>query len=247
LWSGSRRSRFYSHAAMTPPLLIAHRGASGEAPENTIAAFDLALEQGADVIELDVRIRGDGELITLHDPTLERTTGDPRPHDAVFGPVDHPAAPARLEDVFLRYGSRPRYLVDLKDPLPSWETRVVELIERHGLRSRTVVQSFDLDALERLHRVVPWLPLTALYRRATSLQLAVADIPAWAYAVGAFHPRVDAEFVAAVHARGIRVHPWTVDVPEEAARFVRLGVDAVITNVPGVVRDAVRRPLDVAA
>lgn len=87
---------------MTRPLLIAHRGASGEAPENTIAAFDLALSQGADVIELDVRIRGDGELITLHDPTLERTTGDPRPHDADFGPVDHPGAPALLDEVLAR-------------------------------------------------------------------------------------------------------------------------------------------------
>lgn len=232
---------------MERPLLIAHRGASGQAPENTIAAFDLALEQGADVIELDVRIRGDGELITLHDPTLERTTGDPRPHDAVFGPIDHPAAPAVLEEVFTRYGARTRYLVDLKDPLPSWERRVVDLISRYGLRSRVVVQSFDLDALERLHRSVPWLPLTALYRRATSLRLAVADIPTWASAVGAFHPRVDAEFVGAVHARGIRVNPWTIDDPTEAARFVRLGVDAVITNVPGVVHDAVRRPLDAVA
>ena len=124
---------------------------------------------------------------------------------------------------------------------------MVDLIERCGLRSRCAVQSSDLAAMERLRVAAPWLALTALYRRATSLELCVEEIPAWAHAVGVFHPRVDAAFVASAHARGLRVNPWTIDDPAEAARFVRLGVDAVITNVPGVVHDAVRRPLGAAA
>lgn len=218
--------------------MIAHRGASAHAPENTVAAYDLALAQGADVLEVDVRLFGAGELVTLHDPTLERTTGGRR---------DHPAAPAGFEAVLDRYGARTRFLVDLKEPSPAWEGRVVAAIERRGLGRRTMVQSFDLEALERLRRAAPWLALAALYRRATSTELEVASVPAFARAVGVHHPRIDAAFVAAAHARGLAVHPWTVDDAAEAARLLGLGVDALITNAPDVVRPVVDAPAAAAA
>jgi glycerophosphoryl diester phosphodiesterase len=212
--------------------VIAHRGASGHAPENTLAAFDLALAQGADVLELDVRLLG-GELVTLHDSTLDRTTG---------GRWDHPAAPARFEAVLDRYGARTRYLVDLKDPEPAWEREVLALLDRRGLLGRATVQSFDLAALERLHRALPALRIAALYRRADSVGLDPAAIPPFACAVGIHHPNVDAAFVARAHGRGIAVHPWTVDDGAEAERLRTLGVDALITNVPDVVVAALARP-----
>lgn len=179
-----------------------------------------------------------GELVTLHDPTLDRTTG---------GRWDHPAAPARFEAVLARYGASTRYLVDLKDPSPAWEARVVEALERHGVLHLATVQSFDLDALARLHRLAPRLRLAALYRRADSVGLAVAEVPRFACAVGVHHPNVDAPFVAAARARGLAVHPWTVDVACEAARLLALGVDAVITNVPDVVRATLDGPPAVVA
>lgn len=216
---------------------MAHRGASGHAPENTIAAFDLALAQGADVLEVDVRLL-DGELVTLHDPTLERTTGGRR---------DHPAAPAAFPAVLARYGRRPRYLVDLKDPSPAWEGDVVALLERHGLLDRAMVQSFDLDALRRLHRRRPALRIAALYRRADSVGLDVAAIPSFASAVGVHHPNVDAAFVAAAHRRGLAVHPWTVDDAAEAERLLALGVDALISNVPDVLRPVIDAAARLAA
>lgn len=157
-------------------------------------------------------------------------------------------APPELAAVFARYGARTRYLVDLKEPTPAWEGRVVALIEEHGLARRAMVQSFDLAALERLHRAAPWLPLAALYRTADSLALSVEDVPAWARAVGVHHRRVDAAFVAAAHARGLAVHPWTVDDVAEARRVVALGVEGVITNVPDVVAPVVHGdPLATAA
>lgn len=232
---------------MVRTTLIAHRGASGYAPENTFAAFDLALEQGADVLELDVRVTADNDLLALHDPTLERTTGDPRRHDQLVDLPDHPAAPPTLDAVFARYGAGPRYLIDLKDPLPRWERRVVDAIERHGLQERCMVQSFDLVALARLHREAPWLPISALYRRATSLELDPVDVPRFACAVGAWHVVVDEVFVARARARGLAIHPYTVDDADEAARLVQLGVDGVITNVPDAVADAVHHPAPRAA
>lgn len=216
------------------PALIAHRGASGHAPENTPAAFDLALEQGCDVLELDVRTTGAGELVCVHDPLPDEVV-------AALG------AP-RLAAVLERYGTATRYLIDLKDPVPAWERRIVALIERFGLGRRAMVQSFDLAALERLHTAAPWLALSALYSRADSVGVDVADVPAWARAVGVHHPRVDAGFVAAAHARGLAVHPWTVDELAEAERVVALGADGVITNLPDVVAPVVRdRPLASAA
>lgn len=180
------------------------------------------------MLELDVRLFA-GELVTLHDPTLDRTTG---------GQWDHPAAPARFEDVLARYGASTRYLVDLKDPSPAWERRVVAALERHGLLERATVQSFDLAALARLHRFAPELRIAALYRRADSAGLDVSAVPRFACAVGVHHPNVDAALVGAAHARGLAVHPWTVDSAPEAGRLLALGVDAVITNVPDVLRAA---------
>src|SRR3954447_5926385 len=105
--------------------VVAHRGASAYATENTFAAFDLALEQGADVLEFDVRAAGDGHLVLVHDPTLERLTGDPRAVSgltrAALAALDELARPASFDDLLDRYASKARLLIDLKDPSPEWE------------------------------------------------------------------------------------------------------------------------------
>ncbi|HEX2084826.1 MAG TPA: glycerophosphodiester phosphodiesterase [Solirubrobacteraceae bacterium] len=208
--------------------MIAHRGASAHAPENTLEAFDLALEQGADVLELDVRCPTGRDMVCVHDP----------PGDGA------PAAPC-LDAVLGRYGTRTRYLVDLKDPAPAWERRVVAALHRHGVTDRAMVQSFDLAALGRLRAHAPALRIAALYRRADSVGLDPAAVPPFACAVGVHHPNVDARFVAGARARGLAIHPWTVDDADEAARLLALGVDAVITNAPDVIvraAAAARRP-----
>jgi glycerophosphoryl diester phosphodiesterase len=168
-------------------------------------------------------------MVCVHDPLPEGAAGAPD-------------ATPTLEAVLDRYGAATRYLVDLKDPSPAWEGRVVEAIARRGLGRRAMVQSFDLGALARLHRGAPWLAIAALYRRADSVGLDVAAIPPFARAVGVHHPNVDGAFVAAARARGVAVHPWTVDDPAEAARLVALGVDGLITNLPDVVAAVVREP-----
>ena len=156
-------------AGALPPgrvVRIAHRGASGNAPENTIPAFDLAVRLGADYIELDIALTRDGVPVILHDPTLDRTTGGSG--GQCRGPVNERtlaelrggeaggwfnaefpgAARAEyagtplptLEEVFRRYGHRTRYLVEIKQPqnVPGIEERLVELLERYDLRGRAV-------------------------------------------------------------------------------------------------------------
>jgi glycerophosphoryl diester phosphodiesterase len=186
--------------------VIAHRGASGDAPENTPAAFDLALAQGADALEFDVRAAADGSLVTVHDPTLARTTGDERAVEELTGDelrrLDHPAQPTTLEAVLARYGSRTRLFIDLKDPTPQWEHRVLEAIDRHGVADRVTLQSFDTDALVRLHALAPALAYATVYRRADSVDIDIDAIPAFATGMGPWHPHVDADLVARARARG---------------------------------------------
>ncbi|HVL94558.1 MAG TPA: glycerophosphodiester phosphodiesterase [Solirubrobacteraceae bacterium] len=221
------------------PTVIAHRGASGYAREHTLAAYDLALAQGADALELDVRPAADGELVLVHDPTLERTTGDPRRVDelpaAALCALGHPAAPLPLRAVLDRYAARTRFVIDLKDPHPDWELRVVEAIDARALRGRVELQSFDHGALARVHRRAPWLPLAPLYRRAQSIGIHVRDVPAFAHAIGPCHIGVDAALVEAARARRLAVRPWTVDFPDEAERLLGLGIRALITNRPDVI------------
>ena len=100
------------------PEVITHRGASGYAAENTFAAHDLALEQGADVLELDVRATADGALAVLHDSTLARTAGDARAigqlNVADLQTIPSAVRPPLLDEVLARYGSGATYLIDLK-------------------------------------------------------------------------------------------------------------------------------------
>jgi glycerophosphoryl diester phosphodiesterase len=212
--------------------VIAHRGASAYEPEHTLAAYDLALEQGADALELDIRASADGQLVIVHDDTLARTGGDPRRVDELARAEI--AAPA-LDEVLGRYGASTRYVLDLKYPSLSWEGLVVEAIERHGVGGRTLVQAFDHSALVRLNGALPRDALAALYVDGYAPTLADLDqVAASAGGIGPWHEHVDAGMVAAARERGLAVRPWTADAPEDIERLVALGVEAVITNVPDV-------------
>lgn len=240
---------------MPPPAeVIAHRGASAYATENTIAALDLALEQGADVLEFDVRISADGEIVTVHDPTMLRTAGEPRRVDDMTAPElktvepDH-ARPATLDDVFHRYGRETRYLVDLKDPTPDWEERVPEAVERHGLKQLAAVQSFDFESLRRLRQGAAgdWLELGALNPRLLGPHRPLDHVKQVAGAIGVPHATLDRAFVKAARRRGIAVRAWTVDAPADIERALTLGVDGVITNAPDIAARIVKPSLGAAA
>ncbi len=225
------------------PEVIAHRGASSAAPEHTDDAYGLAVAQGADVLELDVRATADGELLVVHDQTLARTAGCPRRVDAMTrASLDELAPrlrPLTLDAVLERYGRAARLLVELKDPEPWWEGRVIEAVERHRMAGRVELQSFDLRALRRLRLRAPHLPLASLHLgRPGSRALDAAA--RCAGAIGVRHDRMDAPLVAAAHARGLAVRAWTVNTPFTIHRALALGVDGAITDVPDVAVEAVR-------
>ena len=226
--------------------VIAHRGASAYAPEHTLAAYDRALQLGADALELDVRSTADGELVVIHDATLARTAGDPRAVADVtlrdLAALDPAVRPLTVDDVLRRYGTATRYVVELKDPRAPVERRLAESFARLGLRDRGEVQTFDVLGLRRARRADPATPLSQLYRRATPVEHILRDVrrvASFADAIGPCTRSVDAALVAAAHAHGLRVQPYTANEPAEIERLLALGVDALITDAPDRVRAAV--------
>jgi glycerophosphoryl diester phosphodiesterase len=220
--------------------IIAHRGASAYQPEHTLGACDLAIAQGADAIEVDVRPTRDGALVLVHDPTLLRTLGDPRAVAALdlaaLEGLGADARPLTLDDVLERYARTTRLLIDLKDPTPASEARLIDALERHRLHDRAIIQSFDTDAVRRMAAVAPWLAVTPLYAHHRASIADLDTVASYATGVGAWHRAVDADLVDAAHARGLAVRAWTVDAPDDMRRLLRLGVDGLITNVPDVAR-----------
>ena len=225
------------------PLIIGHRGAAADAPENTLAAFTLALAQGADGVELDVQLCADGVPIIIHDTTVDRTCdGTGRVADLSLAELrlltidnDHPIP--TLDDLFATFGRRTLYNVELKalgrggDALAA---AVARAIAAHGVAEQVLISSFSPFTLRAARRhLSPGVPLALLReRRATraahALLRAAADHP--------HHPLIDESLMAWARWRGLRVNAWTVDDPAEARRLLQLGVHGIITNRPGEIR-----------
>ena len=240
------------------PLIIAHRGASIERTENTLAAFARARELGAEGSELDVIRCGSGEVVVFHDDDLVRLAGRP---EAI-----HDLPLAALRDVELAGGGRiptldevlaallPTELVNIELKTATREgagwlgalrddglaAAVASLIARHGLGARALVSSFDPLLLARFRAAAPHAPTGLLFHRDESRPL--REI--WAAPIvrpAALHPdvrMVTARAVAGWRARGYAINVWTVDDPREAAFVAALGVDAIITNRPDETRRA---------
>jgi glycerophosphoryl diester phosphodiesterase len=235
------------HTANTP-LVIGHRGASAEAPENTLAAFGLAAEQGADGVELDVRLAADGNVVVIHDDTVDRTTGGQgKVHSLTSQELQALDAGMEqgiptLDDVFLTFGPSLLFNVELKDFGLSdggLAVAVADRIAAYHLENQVVVSSFNPLAIRRARRHLS---------RTTMVAVIWDSGPRWlrhlAAQTEADHPHyslVDEAFMAWAREKGYRVHVWTVDEPAEALRLAALGVHGIITNKPRLIREALGR------
>jgi glycerophosphoryl diester phosphodiesterase len=193
--------------------IFAHRGASADAPENTLAAFLLAAEQGADGIELDVRLTTDLQLLVAHDP-ISGTR------------ADYPSQPT-LDDVFATVGKRFACInVELKESGNGLEPQVLECIARHGIAERVLISSFLPEALHNCAGL--------LCARLFS-QTLPDDWNNWPV----LHPHfalVTEETMALWRSAGKQVNVWTVNNPDEMRRLAALGVDGLITDIPALAR-----------
>jgi glycerophosphoryl diester phosphodiesterase len=230
------------------PLVYGHRGASAHALENTMSAFARARADGADGIELDVRLTADGELAVFHDEDLRRIAGRPgRVADMPWRELAEVELPggeriARLDDVLAETSP---LLVNVEIKLPGWRrlreviARVAACVDRAGARARMLVSSFHPGAVA-LARTTTALSCGLLFHARQSRPLREAWL-APLIRPHALHPErvlVDAAAVARWRARGYAINVWTVDDPDELARLAALGVDGIITNDPAAARAA---------
>ncbi|MET7755721.1 glycerophosphodiester phosphodiesterase family protein [Streptomyces sp. NPDC005389] len=234
--------------AGTPVTVIAHRGASSAAPENTLIAGEVARRGGAVWIENDVQPSEDGVPYVLHDATVDRTTDGTGPiRSLTSGELDSldagswfapafagahvPTLEAQLADLRLRGG---RLLLEVKGQHTYDQVRrIVELVREQGMSDRVFVQSFEVTHLRYVHELAPELPLGLLRDTLDADPVALAeDLHLASYNPSDRALSTRPEVVGDLHAAGVAVNVWTVDTPARWKALDALGVDGIITNRP---------------
>jgi glycerophosphoryl diester phosphodiesterase len=237
-------------------MVIAHRGASGRAPETTLEAYRLAIETGCDGVEADVQMLGDGTLVAFHDPDVGRTTdgaGTLAEHtlesikrlDA--GSWFNRAFPekARREYAGLRVPTLQELLdllrespqelfLEIKSPElhpPEFESLLLDALRVNRFEGRTRMMSFSAASLAKVKSLRPGMRTSLLAHRAAP-SLADAALEAGADELGVLHELAAPELVDAAHRRGLVFSVWTVDEPEDVRRMLALGVDCITSNHP---------------
>lgn len=221
-------------AAERRPLVIAHRGASAEWPENTVAAFSAAAAAGADGVELDVRRTANGTLAISHDETLP----DGR---ALLG-LRRTDLPPAMPDLAAALDACAGMLVNIEiknfpgdgdfDPGERLAAAVVELLDARAGRDRVLISGFHLGTVNRVRALDPRLSTGLLTSDPQPAGLVEGVAAAGHVAIHPLWSTVDRDVVDAAHAAGLRVNVWTVDAPADIRALAAAGVDAVITNDP---------------
>ncbi len=235
---------------MTLPLIFAHRGAKRYAPENTLAAFKLALEQGADGVELDAKLSADGVVVAIHDPTVDRTTDGTgrvsqlplaalRELDAgsFFSEQFRGEKIPTLEEVFETLGKQALINVELTNyttPRDGLVEAVCNLVRRHGVQKNVLFSSFLPWNLSKAARLLPEVP--------RGLLTLAGWKGVWGRSFGfmfgdyqALHPYytdVTPQQVQRVHRLKRKINVWSVEQEEDIRRLIAWGVDGIITPDP---------------
>ncbi len=241
---------FTPFSELPRPAIIAHRGASAYAPENTLAAFKLALQQSADAIELDAKLTADGQVVVIHDQTVDRTTlhrgyvkhlrlAELRKMDAGshFDVAFQGEAIPTLEEVFKAVGQLTYINVELTnytsitDQLPE---KVAELVKSCRVGQRVFFSSFNPIALLRIRRLLPEAPAGLLAGNGF-LGLLARSWPGRWLGYQSLHPElgdVTPGLIASTHQRGKKIFVYTVNREEDMRRMFEMGVDGIFTDDP---------------
>jgi glycerophosphoryl diester phosphodiesterase len=244
-----------------PPWIIAHRGFRAKYPENTLIAFQAALDAGVTMIELDVTHTRDGKLVVMHDNTLDRTTSGCGPvieyslkevkkldAGSWFNPIFAGQHVPELEEVLDLINGKVLVNIEIKPhtdaachPSRAIERQVVELIKRKKIQDVVLISSFDRNILEKIASLKN-PPALALISRdpADSSTLAFCK----RLKIFSWHPSpviLTSDQVEAMHAEGLKVFPYNVDTPQQFKQMFDMQVDGLISNDPLLVIDWLKR------
>jgi glycerophosphoryl diester phosphodiesterase len=252
--------------ALDRVVAIAHRGGSRLRPENTLAAFDHAMTLGVDGLECDVHLSVDGEVVVIHDPTLDRTTdatgpvsartaGELAQVDAGFhfrdpeaGPRHAPVGVPRLADVLGRYSSVP-VIIEIKGDDVELARRTVAVVRALGAEDRVILAGFSQTVLDEARRLAPELPTSASRAEVQAVctrshfWLPAPPTPARVFQVP-FRLKgrevLGRRFVRTVRGQGRPVHAWVIDDPDDMTRLIAIGVTGLISDRPDLAVRAAR-------
>ena len=228
------------------PLVVAHRGDSASAPENTLAAFARAIDASADMVECDAHLTRDGHIILLHDDTLDRTTDGQGPvvrfdldelkklDAGSWFSIDYSGEklPTLAELISLVRG-RLGLNIEIKSSKnePGLAERVAAELKRTRFETSVVITSFDVEILGRLRRLNPDLLLGLISRRFKPEYVEGG----WSM-LSLHHRAVSPENLERIHSAGLALHVWTVNQKTRMQQMIETGVDGIITNRPARLR-----------
>ena len=233
------------------PLVIAHRGASGHEPENTLPAYQLAIELAADMIEIDVHQSQDAALVVTHDDDLESLGGRGAIADATLAEIQALDAGGgervpTLDEVLDAFGDRIPFNLEIKQgqrgPYPGLEEAALQAVTRRDLLAKTLFSSFSDALLRRLRELAPLARLALLVSPRTQRDALERARCVAAEAVNPWFGLAKPALVEAVHEAGLAVYPYTVDEPADMRGLLALGVDGIFTNFPERMREVLDTP-----
>jgi glycerophosphoryl diester phosphodiesterase len=232
-------------ASPLQPLVIAHRGASGQLAENTLPAYELAIEQRADMIEIDLHRTRDGATVIAHDEELSGLGGKGEIAAATLAEVRALDAGGgervpTLDEVLDRFGDRIPFNLELKRgksaTYEGLERAALDAVRKRGLLEQTLFSSFFDPVLERLRALEPEARLARLFSPRDPERPLERARAVGAEAINPWLGLLQPELIEAAHAEGLAVYVFTVDEEREMRSLLDLGVDGIFTNFPDRLR-----------
>ncbi|MDQ1146952.1 glycerophosphoryl diester phosphodiesterase [Bacillus sp. SORGH_AS 510] len=233
---------------------IGHRGAAAYCPENTYASFNKALELGVDYLELDIQMTRDGEIVVIHDPTVNRTTNAKgRVKDFTLKEIQkldagswfHPTFSNEripsFSDFLDTYAGKVGLLIELKKPslYPGIEEKVANELLKRGLATgeedQIIVQSFDQSAMKNFHHLLPKVPIGILVKKAALNGLSHKELSSYSNYATYVNPKltmVNKKLIRKIHHYGFKTMIWTVNRNSDIRRLKHFSVDGMISDYP---------------
>ncbi len=239
-------------------MVIAHRGAKAYRPENTVAAYELAIDQQCDMIEIDLHLSSDAKIPITHDSTLEHFGREGEVADHTLEElriISHAAHEAEvhgqswegipdLDEVLDRFAERIPFNLEIKtdanhQPYPGLQRMAYDQVVTRNILEPTLFSSFSDAVLAELRSFSPYVRLALLLDPRFAERPFERAAAVGAEAVNPHHSMVTAELVQEAHTRGLAVYVYTVDDPEKMRELFGLGVDGIFSNAPDVLREVV--------
>jgi glycerophosphoryl diester phosphodiesterase len=238
------------------PLVIAHRGASAYAPENTLSAIQKAVDLGADAVEIDVRMTKDGELVAIHDKSVSRTTnGKGAVNEYTLSEIKMLDAGSwfdesfknekipTLDEVLSIIDSSLTLIIEIKDDsrnLSRMIDKVIRTVRKNSPQKKIILKSFNTKVLERIRRFAPEIQLIYVYGIRIpflnfSIGTGISFQDLFTLNVDYLQPHsllLSQDFVREAQANGYKIIAWDVDGENKMKRMIRIGVDAIETGYP---------------